>query len=232
VERIVAAPALAAKVLRIANSAYYGQSGQVSTVDRAVAVLGLQALRGAALAACFDSVEGRSDEALRKLTVCFCRHSLATACAAKQLALTLAPHLVEEAFMAGLLHDVGLLFTWKLQREAAKFVSFLDAGSVERYVGRRHGECGRLLLEAWSMPKTLTQAVAEHDRIEVGPSVEATLSVLVALAEALAVQAGFGLPGETECQLPAEDHCFYYACTEAAAIFPASLNRLLAVLGG
>ena len=96
-------PALCARVLRVANSAYFGQSRQVKTVERAFFVLGMDGVRGVAAAACLE----------RTLRVCgstavlnmnqLLKHSIATAVAAECLAGLVRPGLAADAFIAGLL---------------------------------------------------------------------------------------------------------------------------------
>jgi hypothetical protein len=237
-QHIGAEPAVAVRVLRVANSAYYGQVAQVATLARAGQVLGVQALRGVALAACFDSISARSRGLVHPDMVAFRRHSLATACAAQELARVLVPGLLEQAFMAGLLHDLGLLLLWQLRPATFKVA---DPGA-----GLGHADCGRVLMQTWCLPAALTQAVAEHERHarwpaaapQAGPCAptpptapaEPSLGRLLALAEALAGAAGFGLSGDADGPLPAPGEPLHAACASAAAVFPAAARRLLAAL--
>jgi len=106
--RIERDPVLCARVLRVANSAYYGQQSSVSTVRRALLVLGLNAVRAIAAAACIDQILPARVAALPDLDAVL-RHSLATALAAETLALKERPAIAAEAFIAGLLHNMGVI---------------------------------------------------------------------------------------------------------------------------
>ncbi len=237
-QRIGAEPAVAVRVLRVANSAFYGHTAQVATLARAGQVLGVQALRGIALAACFDGIDARSRGLVHPDMAAFRRHSLATACAAQELARSAAPGQIEQAFMAGLLHDLGLLLLWRLRPAT------LACGTSEPGLG--HADCGRVLMQTWCLPGELTQAVAEHERrarLPAGASTaavceprpplaqaEPSLGRLLALAEALAGAAGFGLTGDAVCLLPAPGEALHDACASAAAAFPSATERLLSAL--
>jgi hypothetical protein len=245
-QHIGAEPAVAVRVLRVANSAYYGHAAQVATLARAGQVLGVQALRGIALAACFDGISARPRGLVHPDMAAFRRHSLATACAAQELARAMAPCQREQAFMAGLLHDLGLLLLWRLRPATV-------AGE-EPEAGLGHADCGRVLMQTWCLPAELTRAVAEHERharlstnlpanLPAGaptaspceptpPSAQAepSLGLLLALAEALAGAAGFGLAGDAACRLPAPGEPLHEACASAAAVLPAAAQRLLSAL--
>lgn len=197
-------PGLAARVLKVANAPFYGQPGRVGTLDRAVQMLGLDAVRGICAACCMDRApiaRGTGAPDPRQ----FRRHSLATATAARQLAAALAPALQAEAFMAGLLHDIGLALLARLRpEEMGALVAQqppLDAQETaafeEEHFGLSHGACAGHLATAWGLPQWLSEAVARHHAA--GPDVNATspappsLARLVQAADALAHQAGFGL---------------------------------------
>ena len=99
--------ALAAKVLKLVNSSFYGMSGQVSTISRAVVILGVSAVRNLALGLSIAGIMGKGRQS--SLWSRFWDHSLAAATAAEHLARETGYPDPEEAFVAGLLHDVGHL---------------------------------------------------------------------------------------------------------------------------
>jgi len=101
---VLGEPALYARVLRIANSAYYGQARSITTLSRAVVVLGLDAVRGIAAAACLDRTLPRGWKHPLVDMNAVVHHSVATAAAAEALARIRHPDLAAEAFVAGLLH--------------------------------------------------------------------------------------------------------------------------------
>lgn len=172
----------------------------------------------------------------------FRRHGLASACAGQSLAEQLAPALVDEAFMAGLLHDLGMLVQWWLHPQAmawlAESVPAAQRWSTEvALLGASHAHCGQRLLMAWQLPATLVQAIGAQQpgtahELPVHTSGEPpALASLLALADRLAVDAGHRLDGdEPAIELPA-DGALADSCSSVAAALPAALQRLGAALG-
>ena len=192
-------PALAARVLKVANSPFYHQAGTVGTLQRAVQVLGLDAIRGICAACCMDRVPltrspGAPDPQRFRL------HSLATAVAATHLARLLAPARHAEAFIAGLLHDIGLVLLARLRPEAMAEMAALPPTTPADEVlqqerartGMTHADCAAQLATAWSLPAWLVAAVGSHHAAQPadGPP---TVAALVQAADLLAHRAGFGL---------------------------------------
>ena len=161
-------PALSARVLKVANSPYYGMAGRVGTVDFALRVLGLAAVRGIAAAGCLDrALPPRAGQAFDPAR--FRLHSLAVACAAQQLSRALNADIDGEAFMAGLLHDIGLLLMARAHPGAmATFAP--PTGPAEgaalaleqAHFGVDHAACAGLLVEAWQLPPWLRAALVTH----------------------------------------------------------------------
>jgi HD-like signal output (HDOD) protein len=199
---IEADPAITAHVLRLSNSAYFGVAKEVTTLARAVVVIGWQNVLGlatcAALAPLFRSPDPRLDGSALWL------HSCATAQAARQLAVPAGfdPSL---AHVAGLLHDLGAAVLSKvlgapyaqvIERVRTQGLS-LEAAERE-LLGVDHGWAAGVAFERWSLPAGLVTAVACHHAPETDPS---GLATLVALANRLAADAGYpgpsGRPDET-----------------------------------
>lgn len=192
-------PTLAARVLKVANSPFYRQAGTIGTLERAIQVLGLDAIRGICAACCMDRVAlnrgpGGPDPQRFRL------HSLATAVAATHLARQLAPARQAEAFIGGLLHDIGLVLLARLRPEAMAEVARLPLSTpaslslqVERdRTGMTHADCAAQLATAWCLPDWLVAAVGAHHDL---PSADGPPSVaaLVQAADLVAHRAGFGL---------------------------------------
>jgi HD-like signal output (HDOD) protein len=194
-------PALSARVLKVANSPYYHQAGQVGTVDRAVQLLGLSAIRGIAAAGCLDrATPARAGQAFDPDR--FRTHSMAVACAAQALSRTLNAGVDSEAFIAGLLHDIGVLLQAKAAPAAmASFVPPSDENAegaldTERqHFGADHVACAGVLVETWGLPPWLHAALTTHhtpasDALTPGSD---ALPLLLHLADRLAGRAGFPL---------------------------------------
>ena len=196
-----AEPALTARVLKVANSPYYSQRGHVGTLDRAVQVLGLAAIRGIAAAACLDrAMPARAGQAFEPQR--FRQHSVAVALAAQQLSGALRAGVDSEAFMAGLLHDIGIVVL--AQADASAMAGFQPASQApaaaallcERsHFGADHAEAANRLVQAWSLPTWLLAPLTSHHLPTAGvPGTGlAMLPALIGLADHLADRAGFGL---------------------------------------
>jgi HD-like signal output (HDOD) protein len=179
-------PALAVRVLKVANSAFYG-SRSIGSIDRALAVLGAGAVAGIAMAARFDSnccsmVEGE----FRLLR----RHSLMTAVAAKHLATraVVTPWDGEGAFVLGLLHDLGWLVRLQIEREAR--LQARQAGtSIAGAWLEEHELLSAALFAHWQLPVQFIDAVRDHHPL---PETAAASpgSALLAVAEQCGMHGG------------------------------------------
>jgi len=245
--RISAQPAIAVRVMRVANSAYYRHSGEVATVDRAAQLLGSSTLRGIAAAACFDRMSAPNARGASLDLPAFRGHSLAAACAAQALARRVAPALADEAFIAGLLHDLGIIVQWRLRPQWLARLDAIDGDRAfahhageRQALGATHTRCGSVLLAAWNLPASLVAAVAAHgfdDEDDTAAVAEPPLlATLLTLADHLAAVAGFGFRNELAAAAPdplALDRCGLTPehLAAMAATVPASVDRLCAAFG-
>ncbi len=189
---------LAARVLKLANSAYYGSSRRIGTVSEAVVILGMRTTRNLTLAtSCQDMLE-REVQGYFLPRGALWRHSLACAAATQNLARRAHFRGTEEAFVAGLLHDIGKVvmsaylkaeFAQVLTRVAKSRLTFSDA---EREVlGFDDAEVGARLLERWNLPASLVTAVRYHHAPSQAP--ESPLAALVHIADTICLTLGIGL---------------------------------------
>jgi HD-like signal output (HDOD) protein len=219
-----AEPGLAARVLKVANAPYYRQAGNIGTVDRAVAVLGLTAIRGVAASGCLDRLTPpRSGKAFDPER--FRLHSLAVACAAQELATASGAGFPGEAYMAGLLHDIGWLLLVKADPAAmAAYVPPTTADHVaalaaeQAHFGTTHEACAQLLTTAWAMPDWLALSVVNHHSpaalaLALPGAGLAALPGLLALADHVAQAAGFSLQADHPSELP-RDVAQALGCTD------------------
>lgn len=192
-------PPLSAKILRLANSPFYGAGREVADISRCIAVLGYRTMRNVAITLTVASnllsavtrTNGRLD--YREIW----RHSVVTGAIAKHLAALAHDSAPEEVFAAGLLHDMGkfVLALHTPERYdkvvAERAVSGRLLSEVEREAfGFDHAEVGAAFAEAWRLPEILTSCVGKHHLLH-GPATEKTprherASAIVALADYLA----------------------------------------------
>ena len=173
IERLVSSDAaLSAKILRVVNSAYYGLSGQVSSLGQAVVILGMQQIRNLVLSiSALSLLKGRTPE-LRARQQTFWLHSFATAACAQAIARhkRFGARETEMVYTAGLLHDIGKLFLFcnhseeylKVIEHARAEDCGLDAAE-EALLGVRHEEIGLELAKAWHFPEPLTLLIGRHE---------------------------------------------------------------------
>ena len=158
---ISADPALTARMLKVVNSAFYGLPRQIASINRAVSLLGLNAVKNIAVAASlaklFRGGEIGPDFNAHELWL----HSCVTASTARIIAQGNRRNAVDEAFLAGLVHDVGILV--ELQHDRARFAEAIalaatgrDLRECEREVlGEDHEAFGSALCEHWKFPSSL-----------------------------------------------------------------------------
>ncbi len=161
-------PAVAARVLRIANSAYQGCSHRIVTLGHAIMVLGFGAVRNIVLTMTLlrslEEAAGFRPGEQRRLW----RSAIATGAAAKVLAARRAHSQVEELFLMGLLHDVGrmVLRAWLPEASAridAQVVEGVPRAEAEmRIVETTHEEIGAALLERWQLPAAFVDVARVH----------------------------------------------------------------------
>lgn len=163
-------PALTARLLRVANSAFYGLSSQVNTVSRAVAVIGSKRVRDLVLAtSTISAFEGIPNKLVSMEN--FWRHSLYCGTAAQLLAEQRRIHDPETMFIAGLLHDIGQLVLFrKLPKEAKQVLMLSLEGpddlalhkAEQQVLGFDHAQLGGALLRQWHFPESLIECTEFH----------------------------------------------------------------------
>ena len=184
--------AMTSKVLKLVNSAFYGLPGKISTISRAVVILGNAAVRNLALAfASYDALKKLGGDQVQER---FWGHALTCAVGAQELALRLKLHEAEEAFTAGLLHDLGhLILITFLPNEYTAVYSRVDPDFLEReeqIMGTTHTEVGSLLLKHWQIPDNLCRIVRLHHTDKLGIPGKEPLLCSVMLADILSCVKG------------------------------------------
>jgi len=162
--------ALATKVLRLVNSAFYGFPGKISTITHAIVILGFSTIKNVVLTtSIFDAFHKRGDETEDFDLEQFWRHSIACGAAAQAIAKYLGSNDKEECFIAGLLHDLGKLivcqylpdeFSMVLTNARLKEKLFFE--SEKELFDVTHQEVGAFLTQRWNLPQNLQNAVLFH----------------------------------------------------------------------
>lgn len=201
---IEAEPVLSARLLKLANSSFYGQRGRISTIRGAVVVLGSKTIRSLALTLWTHTLRSTVRSAQEaSLLAPLLAHGLATGVASRMLAERTRPKLGEDAFMAGLLHDIGRV-ALVVQMGMAYRTQILDPAQQEgmplhekesAILGFDHRALGAALLRAWALPAFLVTVAERHHDPGIVPE-DAYYVAATALADSLATRLGFNLvPG-------------------------------------
>ncbi len=180
--------ALAGKILKLVNSSFYGMSGEVSTISRAIVILGFAAIRNLATGLGIAGIMAQAGKGSRQEA--FWAHAIATASAAQVLADHTGYKDPEEAFIGGLLHDIGhLIIAIALPGPFAEVMScgpFDLLAKEQKILGTTHTRTGQKLLRHWKLPPKLAQAVRFHHNLKVATNGDDDLTPLIILADALA----------------------------------------------
>jgi len=161
-----AEPVLCGKVLQIANSAYYGLPRAVSSVYQALMLLGVHAVRGIVLGVAAASTL-RGNRVVSSVERELWRHSVTVASNAQRIARACrwGQRVAEDAYIAGLLHDIGAMFL--AARFSGVYHSLIRADedrlSVERELfGYDHADIGAMIAEHWKLPERIVRVIGEH----------------------------------------------------------------------
>lgn len=161
--------ALTAKVLKLANSSFYGLSRRVDTIPRAITVLGFNMVRDTALTvSVYRLFAGRSTDGYDVEGLWL--HSLACAVAARCLAAPLGAGAAQQAFLGGVLHDIGTLLMIRIfpeqmqavcgSKRTAEYLLAMERDTI----GTTHPEIGALAAESWHFPSSLVELIRFHHR--------------------------------------------------------------------
>jgi HD-like signal output (HDOD) protein len=178
-------PALAARTLRIANSAmFYRGSRPITSLNAAVSQLGYKMVRNVAMSFAAQQVFiGYGSRPLRDLVGGVWRHSVHAAVVAHMLARVRAKLNADEAFLAGLLHEVGKLYILMHARDNVEALASDPA--FQSVLAAWHPRMGRAVMEAWHLSPELAAAVGEHETCSLEAPDPPTMTAVVAVANYL-----------------------------------------------
>jgi nitrogen-specific signal transduction histidine kinase/HD-like signal output (HDOD) protein len=201
-------PSLTSRILRLINSAYYALPRKIENMDQAVAYLGTNAIKNMAISAsvfgAFSRTRGNQVFDIKT----FWWHSLRCAVLARLIAKRAGYGNVDEAFLAGLLHDIGRLVLWvNFRKEYSELLRthkdqphLIMAGEIR--LGATHCEIGAWLLDQWNLQSFVSDSVLYHhepmDRINNAFPLVQIVAVANALCDAPGPEQEQGLRGAEE----------------------------------
>jgi putative nucleotidyltransferase with HDIG domain len=203
IARVIATDqAMAARVLKLANSAFYGLPRRVSTLSEAVVILGFRTIKNLAIAASTFELLNREIAGYWLQRGELWRHSLACAIGAQLIAQRARLPVAEEAFVSGLLHDIGKVainlfvreqYEQIIERALQDRIPFVEA--EQAVLGFNHALAGALIAEKWNLPPSLVAVIQYHHQPSQAPGAEAMVFV-VHLADILSITLGIGIGGD------------------------------------
>lgn len=200
VELITRSPGLTAKLLRLVNTPLYGFQRKVETVSRAVSIVGLREVGMLASSLLMVDQFGVIPKSVIEMRS-FLEHNLGCALTCKTLAEVTGLAEPEQAFVTGLLHDIGRLYFFTSFPERSRYC--IDSALKHKrtlmteealFFGVDHAGMGERLLEGWGMPRGLSRTVGSHH--DPARAAELPLAGIVHLADLLTHAMGLGSSGE------------------------------------
>jgi HD-like signal output (HDOD) protein len=193
-------PLLSAQILAIANSAGFGRAHTISSIQHAIAMVGLGTVRKFALARSISNLFGKRKIAPNFSLTRFNLHSVATGMFLELLAEYVPLQDAEDAFLAGLFHDVGkLVIAVALPQEyesilTAAAITFKPMFENERLVLHTdHAELSAMAVDYWGLSESIRAAVAHHHEPDKSPGARGTVSLALAVSKVDAVVNAAGM---------------------------------------
>ena len=197
-------PALTAKVLKVANSAYYGFAQEVDNLDRAVALLGINMLKSLTLSVGVVAALPQKKQSDLLSHSGLWLHSVAVAAVIREMGQRMGlPKEADHLFVVGLLHDVGkivlLHFFFDLYQETllrTKQREGLPLHLAEReIIGLDHGDVGAMLLGRWRFPPQVVQPIMAHHHHDLSMQADPRAAAMLRLANQVPQLVGLGRDG-------------------------------------
>ncbi len=222
-------PPLTAKLLKLVNSAFYSLQNRISEIDQAVILIGFNALKELALSqkvyeifAGNESLEEYSRKSLWK-------HSIAVAIFAKMIYRREFRKRGENAYVAGLLHDIGIIVEDQFYHDDFKHILIkaknekINLSEVEYNVFNfDHSEIGMAIADDWNLPGELVMGIGYHHYPDkVSPEYSKLVSTLF-LANCFCQESGMGFG-----HMPCKDNACFQKCLKDLDLQPIALDLIV-----
>jgi putative nucleotidyltransferase with HDIG domain len=185
-------PVLTGNVLRLINSAYYGMPQKVTSLVRAITMLGINTVRNLLLSTAVLGTLGHRNHFDALDSTQFWEHSLAAGVTARLIALKhrIPSNLAEEFFIAGLLHDIGKVpLNNRLSKEFKTAMEVADERQEALFLteketfGFDHAEIGTLIAKKWNLGEEISDTIGYHHVPDEYDGAHKTLVFVVMLAD-------------------------------------------------
>ncbi len=190
--------ALTSQILKISNSAMFGMVGEVTTLTQAILTLGPSTIKSVVIASSAKNLYHRGTVGLQERLIW--EHALVSAFASRAFAKSLQFPCLEEAFIGGLLHDIGksvLDVKFPERYGALLRAAYSESGVCQdlelETFGFDHAMVGEALVSQWNLAPSLQAAVRWHHDPSHAPEFHRELTAIVALANHLALEEKVGI---------------------------------------
>ncbi|MBN1164120.1 MAG: HDOD domain-containing protein [Candidatus Krumholzibacteriota bacterium] len=201
---------LSGQILKIANSALYACSRRIETLTDAIIMLGFNAIRSLSIMSATKNLYEftRRGKVLGLKDKLMWEHSVAAAIGARMIAQRVDVAYTEQAFMGGLLHDIGkLVILQKLPDAFDQIVEevyntgrYFDQVELEK-LHFTHAEVGALLMKKWKLPEDFEEAIRHHHSVSPEINLDSQLVYYIDLANLLCRKLGLGFINEPEIDI-------------------------------
>ena len=192
-------PALVSRILKVVNSAFYGLPGQIGSINRAIVLLGLNAVKNIVIAASLTKLFRGGRVSPQFSAKDLWTHSIAVGVSSKMIIQKLNHSLPDEAFLAGLIHDIGILVELQAFRDPLIAVAEKATNEQVKYIdleaqliGVDHQALGAGLTTKWKFPRSFQYVTGHHHNpLALAPECR-FLTMVVYVADHLACREGLG----------------------------------------
>lgn len=192
---------LSGRILRIANSAFYGFPRQIKSVLDAIVILGFETVKNLTIAATVQKLFNKKMDGYGIKSGELWRHSIGCALCSEAVAQNLKLD-TDEAFISGLMHDVGKIVLDRFMKEESQKVLELvieknfNFTSAERMtLGYDHAQIGSKIAIKWNLPVNIVKAIEYHHKPE-SLKKEPKIAAIVRLSDAICMMHGIGMGGD------------------------------------
>lgn len=194
---------LASNTLKMANSSYYAGLSKIATIKEAIVRLGAQEIANMAMMSSqFETYHSENDILNRKMQILW-GHALSCATGAKWITKKAGyPAIATEAFMGGLLHDIGMLVLLKVLDDIISNQEthmILTEPLINEILVTMHEEVGYNLMRAWSLPESYASIALEHHKEDFDAG--NTILVAVRLANSICKKTGKDINPDSELSI-------------------------------
>jgi len=191
------------KVIKVANSAYYGFSQKVDTISTAIFYLGFNEVKNLVLAVSIMNMFSKNKILVKFKPADFWAHSIAVGVTSRLLAEALGNMNLDNYFLAGVLHDIGkLIFFEYIPNEYTDVLNFSQESGVEirdaelKILGMNHPTIGGLVADKWKIPTYIKNVIRYHHNPNIVTTNDKTMVGIVHLADIIVKSLSLGYSGD------------------------------------